>query len=225
MDLCFFAFLVIPSSSLAPWKRCWGCGAWAAQPLLDPRMDPGLGTGKQKGFWVASCGSIPSGTAPAAGWWPWGACPKPGADPGNVSCASCGLWLQIWGILAPQDLAAPQDVSRVCRKGCSELLLRLVLRWNVGTGLEPCLSRFIPGNPGCSCPPCGAEGWEVPGLSHSSQGSPVGSRSCSRYFSLLLGCVSCLNIPSEESPDGCTAGILSERDTGLSLWIPRDCPR
>lgn len=50
MGLFFFSFLVIPNSSLAPWKHHWGCGAWAVQPLLDPRVDPGLGTGNQKGF-------------------------------------------------------------------------------------------------------------------------------------------------------------------------------
>lgn len=83
----------------------------------------------------------------------------------------------------------------------------------MGTALGLSLFWFIPGNPGCSCSPCGAEGWEFPALSPSSQGSP---QSCSQDFSPLLGCVSCVNIPGEEFshlgrfPDGCTAGILSE---------------
>lgn len=111
----------------------------------------------------------------------------------------CSLWF-LWPLAAdlgnfhPQDTAAPWDTSRGCRK----LLLRLVLPWNVGTALGLSLFWVTPGNPGCSCSPCGAEGWEFPGLFLSSQGSPMGSWCCSQYFSLLLGCVSCLNIPGEE---------------------------
>lgn len=179
---------------------------------------------KKKGFCAASCGSTCSGPAPAGGWWPWGVCPKPRAGPGGVSCGSCGLWLQIWGILpAPGhgcSLGHLQDLQRGLQGAAPEACSALEVSW------------FIPGNPGCSCPLCGAEGWEFPGLFPSSQGSPVGSQSCSRYFSLLLGCVSCPNIPSEEFshvgtpgqfPDGCTGGVLSQRDSGLSLWIPRSC--
>lgn len=72
----------------------------------------------------------------------------------------------------PRDVAAPWDTARGCRKGCRKLLLRLVLPWNVGRALGLSLFWVIPGNPGCSCFPCAAEGWEFPGLFLSSQGSP-----------------------------------------------------
>lgn len=144
MGLCSFAFLLIPNPSLAPWKRCWGCGAWAVQPLQDPRLDPGLGTGKQKGFGVASCGiEAAEALSPLdSPWWLQGVCPKPRAGPGSGSCGSCGLWLQTWGIFIPWDTAAPWDTSRGCRK----LLLRLALSWNAGTALGLSLLWVIPGN-------------------------------------------------------------------------------
>lgn len=199
MDLCFFAFLVIPDSSLAPWKcLCGHC--WIPGWIL------GLELENKKGF-VQPPVAPSLWNSPCWGWWPWGVCPKPWAAPGGLSCGSCGLWLQIWGILAPQDVAAPWDTSRICRRCCGKLLLRLVLPWSVGTALELSWSWFIPGNPGCSCPPCGAEGWEFPGLTSSSQGSPVGSQSCSWYFSLPLGCVSCVNIPVRSSLTRATWGI------------------
>lgn len=146
MDLCFFAFLVIPNSSLPPWKRCWGCGAWAVQPLLDPRVDPGLGTGKQKGFgmglrllWLHPLWSSPCWVLVAMG-----CLPKAQGRPWKCSCGSCGLWLQIWGIFTPQATAAPWDTSRLCRKGCRKLLQGLFCLWSC-----PCsgLSREIPAAP------------------------------------------------------------------------------
>lgn len=91
--LCCFAFLVIPNSSLAPWKHCWGCGAWAAQPLLDPRVDPGLGTGKQKGF----CAAFHGPEAPVA--------PSPleqpllGAGGRGVSAPSPGQVLEVFPVV------------------------------------------------------------------------------------------------------------------------------
>lgn len=201
MDLCFFAVLVIPNSSLPPWKCCWGCGA----TLLDPRVGPGLGTGKQKVFcvglrllWLHPLWSSPCWVLVAVG-----CLPKGQGRPWKCSCGSCGLWLQIWGIFTPQATAAPWDISRLCRKACRKLLPRLVLP------LELSLFWFIQGNPSCSCSPCGAEGWEFPGLFPSSQGSPVGSQSCSQFFSLLLGCVSCLNIPGEEFSQVGTPGQVS----------------
>lgn len=135
-----FAFLLIPNPSLAPWKCCWGCGAWAVQPLLDPRGDPGLGTGKQKGFgwppvglrllWLCPlCTAlVAAGCVPTAQGRSW----------------KCFLWF-LWPLAAhlgdfhPQDTAAPWDTARGCRKGCRKLLLRLVLPWDVGTALGcPC---------------------------------------------------------------------------------------
>lgn len=92
MDLCFFGFLVILNSSLAPWKRLWGCGAWAVQPLLDLRMDPGLGTGKQEGFCVASCGTeAPVAPSPQE-------LPLLGAGGCGVSAPSPGQVLEVFPV-------------------------------------------------------------------------------------------------------------------------------
>lgn len=146
MGLCSFAFLLIPNPSLAPWKRYWGCGAWAAQHshCWIPRGDPGLGTGKQNPVGLRLLWLCPLWSSP---WWLQAVCPKPRAGPGSDFCGSCGLWLQTWGIFIPQDMAAPWETARGCRKGCRKLLPRLVLPWNVGTALGLSLFWVIPGYP------------------------------------------------------------------------------
>lgn len=130
-------------------------------------------------------------------WWLRGVCPKPRAGPGSVSCGSCGLWLQTWGIFTPRDTAAPWDTSRGCRKGCRKLFLRLVLPWNVGRALGLSLFWVIPGNPGCSCSPLQLRDGNSLDCSPAPRAAP-GLLELLSVLSLLLGCVSCLNIPGEE---------------------------
>lgn len=107
----------------------------------------------------------------------------------------CGSWLQTWGIFTPQDMAAPWDTSRGCRKGCRELLLRLVLPWNVGTALGLSLFWVIPGNPAAPALPVELRD----GNSLDCSPAPRAAPGLPELLSvLLLGYVSCLNIPGEE---------------------------
>lgn len=207
MALCSLHFC---SSQIHPWLR--GSVAGAVGPgqrshCWIPGVILALELENKKGFgwplvglrllWLRPLRSSP--------WWLWGVCPKPS------SSWKCFLWF-LWPLAAdmgdfhPQDVAAPWDTARGCRK----LLLRLVLPWNVGTALGLSLSWVIPGNPAAPALPVelrDGDSLHCPQL----PGQPLGSQSCPQYLSLLLGCVPCLNIPGEGHlgiPDGCTAGIL-----------------